>query len=134
MHSCFHGIRLVLTGLLLTLLVSCDVDILGLDTKTISGSYALEHFLEGDAYYLVDRFRDQQGGVLEAITLRIGVNERAILCDVRKQFRGDPDGLYSIQLSTGKIHGPLTLAEVAANPDLRDLTLQEVRTFFAEMK
>lgn len=129
-----HGIRCFLACLLLTLLVGCDVDVLGLDTKTISGSYALEYFSEGDAYYLVDRFRDQQGGVLEAVTLRIGVNERAILWEAKKQFRGDPDGLYWIQLRTGKIHGPLTPAEVAANPDLRDIALQEVRAFFAEMK
>ena len=116
---------------LLAMLTSCDSDPFGRNKKKVAGDYLLEYFGEGgDAYYLVRKGTDTQGGVFEAVIEEIGWSKDYIVCKVKKQFSTDVDGIYSLAVSNGKVEGPFSPSSLASDARFKGIKLEDVRKVY----
>jgi len=101
---------LATTGIWLTFsafLACCDSNPFGRTERKVAGTYLLEYFDEGGgSYYLIKKGASTQGGVFEAVIEEIGWSQDYIVCKVKKQYGGDVDGIYSVEIATGKVEGP----------------------------
>lgn len=82
------------------------MDPFGMDIKKISGSYRLEYFSDGNSYAITKKGDEQLGGIFEGRVIRLAWNNERIVAEVVKHYRGDKDGIYSVDLKTGLIEGP----------------------------
>jgi hypothetical protein len=117
----------------MVLLGSCDRDPFLRNRRVVKGDYLLEYFPDGDCYYLAKRGKEVQGGVFQGIIQQIGWSEEYIVCSVKKQYRGDVDGIYSVALHSGVIDGPLA-RDFAKDPRFRGVTLTEVGAAYARLR
>ncbi len=103
-------LKLVLyLSLPIVFLISCGVD-LGLRDKKIKGVYHINEF--GDIapyhYYIIEKGKDELGGIFEGRVQNIGRIENKLIVDVRKFSNSDVSGWYELNLETGKVSGPIT--------------------------
>ena len=103
-------------------IVGCDQDPFGLNTRPVAGKYQLER-AESNYFLIDDDHPDAVGGVVEGVVLSIGWDQQRILVERHSIFRGDPDGVMVIELADGKIRGPLRREDVAADPQLQGIKL-----------
>lgn len=114
------------------LLSSCDIDLLGLDKKYLAPNYTLDYFAEGQSYYVRDKRLERGNGVFDGIVKRIGTNHRFIVADIQKCFGGDIDGIYVLEISSGKIKGPISDSEMATLTQSEGISLEDVAVFYAK--
>jgi hypothetical protein len=113
---------------ILAILTSCDVDVFGRNKKRVVGEYMLVRFSEGgDGFYLERKGTDTQGGVFEAVIDEIGWSKDFIVCRVRKQFGNDASGIYSLEVSTGRVEGPWSESRLASDPRFREIKFKNVK-------
>ena len=74
--------------------------------KKLSGDYYLDRFIDGGVFYLEDSKNPQQGGILEGVIQELGYNNQWIVAYVLKQYGGDKDGWYVIDVKNKSISGP----------------------------
>lgn len=77
----------------------------------VVGSYYLEKFSENGRFYMRQPGDRSNGGVFDGYLLYIGANEDVVIAYVKRLYRGDPDGWYTLDVKTGKVSRPLSESE-----------------------
>jgi hypothetical protein len=83
----------------------------------LAGAYWLEHFESGQ-YYVRGPVETQGGVTFDGTIQQIGWTDRSILARVTRIYRGDSDGWYALNVSTGEIRGPLSESDIASDESL----------------
>jgi hypothetical protein len=84
------------------------------DTKSLPGNYKLQRWEDNKTYYLLGPSKnesDQGGGLIDGAVIRLAWSGEIIVAERFSTFRGDPDGWMVVEIKTGKISGPISIAE-----------------------
>ena len=129
--------KIINTTLLLLLFTSfsgcMDVDIFGVNKKSITADYYLKRFegKSGYRYYLEGKLnKTKGGGVFEGIILKIGWNDRFLVADVKKLASIDVSGWYVLEFTTGAITGPLLASTIKTNTSYNSIELVDPSEIF----
>ena len=110
--------RVLLAAVASVLLAGClgwgDLDPFGLSERAIVGPYRLRQWEDGTSYYLITPA--DTGDLIPGPPLeRLGWDRAHLV--VLRELEGAESGAWTIiDLATGRARGPLTAAEVAADP------------------
>ena len=97
----------------------------GLSERKIAGDYSLQRWEDFTTYYLEDSARDYTSfpdpGPVGGTVVQIGWNEDFIVLQRRAHFYGKVDGWMVIDIDNKSITGPLSDADIQADPQLQDI-------------
>ena len=112
--------------ILLGLFVSVVFSACGDQNIHLPGGYVLERYSENGKYYVLgpDGKDDDIAGAFDGIVSEIAWDDRTILANVRKSYRGDSDGYYWIDIKTRNLSGPISEKAIHSDARLRNLTLK----------
>jgi len=110
--------RLIAVAVTLTsgILVLCFYDP---NSKHLTSGYRRNLF-EGDTYYIDrpgERFASD-GGIFEGSVEELGWSDALIVAKVTRNYKGDLDGWYVLDVATRSVRGPITIEELNRDPVL----------------
>ena len=116
-------------GFLLALLIAVTgctaINNFGLSEQRIAGDYSLQRWEDFTTYYLEDSEREFESfpdpGPVGGTVVRIGWNESFIVVERKAHFFGRIDGWMIVDVQAKAIDGPVTLADIEADPRLRNI-------------
>ncbi|CAH1082872.1 hypothetical protein [Candidatus Nitrotoga sp. 1052] len=100
----------ILSAVLLVILTGCDVGLFNSGCRAMGDSgYSLCRNEDGPtAFYLEPNHKAPSGGgILDGTVQSIGWNEKVIVAQRQSTFRGDPDGLFVLDIASKKVDGPI---------------------------
>ena len=107
-HSCF-------AFFLATGVTSCDVDLLDRDKRQVAPGIELQRFMDGGAIFQINVDVPNGNNLLKARIVDLGWNEKIVVANVVKQFSDEKSGLYTIDIATKRVDGPIDRVESLEN-------------------
>jgi len=107
-----HGMKALIATAVAASIILCGCEP---SRKHLVNGYKLERFQENGLYYVVGADDLSGGGVFEGTVQQIGWNSNWILAAVTKNYHGDTNGWYALDVKARRVTGPI--GDVSTNAE-----------------